>query len=172
MVHCGFSTFQVQKNSFSASNLINLTHFPKWLRKSAKSLLYKAKKLGNSESAGGSELDIFFQDLESSFIIKVGLKLVMTSKPLLCWIALKWLNTWVCWTDFVRISWEHPENEYLCHFSSIDEQVFTRPIFPTLAISWHSFWTNLSTKFDISFPCTVPDDQIWIWWNHTSFYFG
>ena len=42
------------KNSFSASNLISLTHFPKWLRKSAKSLLYKTEKLRNSESTGGS----------------------------------------------------------------------------------------------------------------------
>ena len=37
------------KKLISASNLINLTHFPKWLRKSAKSLLYKTKKLRNSE---------------------------------------------------------------------------------------------------------------------------
>ena len=49
MVLCGFLTFQVQKNSFSASNLNNLTHFPKLLRKSAKSLQYKTKKLRNSE---------------------------------------------------------------------------------------------------------------------------
>ena len=41
---CYYATFQVQKNTFSASNLINLTHIPKWLRKSAKSLLYKLKK--------------------------------------------------------------------------------------------------------------------------------
>ena len=40
-----------QKNSFPASNLINLTHFPKWLRESAKSLLYKTKKLRNSEQS-------------------------------------------------------------------------------------------------------------------------
>ena len=32
-----------------------MTHFPKWLRKSAKILLYKTKKLRNSESAGGSD---------------------------------------------------------------------------------------------------------------------
>ena len=49
-----FQPSKCKKNSFSASNLINLTHFPKWLRKSAKSLLYKMKKLRNSESVGGS----------------------------------------------------------------------------------------------------------------------
>ena len=44
-----FQPSKCKKNSFSDSNLINLTHFPKWLRKSAKSLLYKTKKLRNSE---------------------------------------------------------------------------------------------------------------------------
>ena len=47
---CGFSAFQVpKKNLFLASNLINLTLFSKWLRKSVKSLLYETKKLRNSE---------------------------------------------------------------------------------------------------------------------------
>ena len=60
-----FSTFQVQKYSYSASHLINLTYFSKWLKKSAKSLLYKLKKsseilrkLRNSEPGGASGKDI------------------------------------------------------------------------------------------------------------------
>ena len=47
MLFCGFSTFQsrnAQLLIFSASILINLTHFPRWLRKSARSLLYKLNK--------------------------------------------------------------------------------------------------------------------------------
>ena len=56
VLFCGFSTFHAQKCSKSASNLINLTHLQKWLRKSAKSLLYKLKKLRNSELGGVSAL--------------------------------------------------------------------------------------------------------------------
>ena len=44
---CYFVVFQPSKVEmliFSASILINLTHFPRWLRKSARSLLYKLNK--------------------------------------------------------------------------------------------------------------------------------
>ena len=46
-----FNLPSAKKKPFLASNVINLTLFSKWLRKSAKSLLYKTKKLRNSEPA-------------------------------------------------------------------------------------------------------------------------
>ena len=58
-----FVAIKVQKYSYSASNLMNFAHFPKWLRKSAKICYIKQNnseilsKLRNSESAGGSVHD-------------------------------------------------------------------------------------------------------------------
>ena len=50
---CGFSTFQVQKTHFQPQIWSIWPIFPK----SAKSLLYKTKKLRNSESGGGSDVN-------------------------------------------------------------------------------------------------------------------
>ena len=44
-----FQPSKCKKFHFQPQIWFDLTHFPKWLRKSAKSLLYKTKKLRNSE---------------------------------------------------------------------------------------------------------------------------
>ena len=61
MALCGFSAFKVQKNSFSASNLINFTHFPKVcnIKRKTSEIL---SKLRNSESGGGSDLNANVED--------------------------------------------------------------------------------------------------------------
>ena len=64
-----FQPSKCKKKSFSASNLINLTYFPKWLRKSAKILLYKLKKLRNSEPGGGSGLNCTSEHNSLSWLV-------------------------------------------------------------------------------------------------------
>ena len=91
MVNCGFFNILSAETlifSLKFDHLINLTHFPKWLRESAKSLLYKLKnseilsKLRISEPGGGSACQLL------SALTAILLTLEQNKKPC-CWCQNK-----------------------------------------------------------------------------------